>query len=221
MVQFGDCNGGTKTKAGNKRRRRICLVSMEYKTVQSNIEVRFYIEFSEAQSPEEGVFPTKTTLPSVLWILLPLHLHHHILSFTAFSHIFAISLSDQFFFLLLHSSWPPPNKAHFFFNHKKVFSELASVSLSCDCDSFATFFTSELLVGFITHNVVSQLLFFMLAIYSASYDLHFHSTWLNPTSQMQFISCLPSYFPRHLKIKLGPSSVTYYISSIASTTLCQ
>ena len=156
----------------------------------------------------------------MLWILLHFHLHHHILSFTA--SLLSPSLIN-FFFLLLHSSWPPPNKAlFFFFNHKKVFSELASVSLSCDCDSFfATFFTSELLVGFITHNVVSQLLCFMLASYSASYAPHFHSTWLNPTSQMPFISCLPSHFPWHLKNKLGPSSVTYYISSIASTTLCQ
>lgn len=156
----------------------------------------------------------------MLWILLHFHLHHHILSFTA--SLLSPSLINFFFSfasLLLTAS---KQSSFFFFNHKKVFSELASVSLSCDCDSFfATFFTSELLVGFITHNVVSQLLCFMLASYSASYAPHFHSTWLNPTSQMPFISCLPSHFPWHLKIKLGPSSVTYYISSIASTTLCQ
>lgn len=158
----------------------------------------------------------------MLWILLHFHLHHHILSFTA--SLLSPSLINFFFSFasLLLTASKQSSFFFFFLNHKKVFSELASVSLSCDCDSFfATFFTSELLVGFITHNVVSQLLCFMLASYSASYAPHFHSTWLNPTSQMPFISCLSSHFPWHLKIKLGPSSVTYYISSIASTTLCQ
>ena len=146
----------------------------------------------------------------MLWILLHFHLHHHILSFTA--SLLSPSLINFFFsFASLLLTASKQSSFFFFLNHKKVFSELASVSLSCDCDSFfATFFTSELLVGFITHNVVSQLLCFMLASYSASYAPHFHSTcmliacWLRGSCLLSSLS-IASWGPCSIATCRGPA----------------
>lgn len=195
MVQFGDCTGGTKTKAGNERGGGECVL-YPWSTRQYNLTQK--LDFKQ-RFPKHKVQKKECFLQRQPFHLCSgfSYLSTFITTFYHSLHSPTSSLSPSlinFFFFC----FTPPDclqmKLFFFFfcfNHKKAFSELASVSLSCDCDSFfATFFTSELLVGFITHNVVSQLLCFMLAIYSASYDFYFHSTWLNPTSQMQFISCL-------------------------------